>query len=124
VPTKNTAARILLILYALGSLFVIMPLLLDRPGAGELAGTTSGKILAAAIFSMAVGAVIAARDPWGGRVVILMLIVFMGLAALAILWRLLFHHESYAVDPAWLVLPLAIAGPVLFVVFYPTPPRA
>jgi hypothetical protein len=48
----------------------------------------------------------------------------MGLAALAILWRLLFHHEVYAVDPAWLVLPVAVAGPVLFAVFYPRPPQA
>jgi hypothetical protein len=123
VPTRDTITRVLLILYALGSLFVVVQLLLDRPGAGELAGTTSGKILAAAIFSMAVGAVIAARDPWGNRTVILMLIVFMGLAALAILWRLLFHHELYAVDPAWLVLPVAVAGPVLLAVFYPRPPQ-
>ncbi len=47
----------------------------------------------------------------------------MAPAAFAILWRLLFHNESYAVDPAWMVLPVAIAGPVLLAAFSPRPPE-
>jgi hypothetical protein len=123
VPTKNNVSRILLALYALGSIAVVIPLLLDLPGAGELAGTTSGKILAAAILALGFGAALAARDPWANRAIIPVLIVFMALAALAILWRLLFHNESYAVDPAWMVLPVAIAGPILLAAFYPRPPE-
>ena len=91
--------------------------------AGELAGTTSGKILAAAVFSLGFGAALAARDPWRNRLMIQVLIAFTALAALAILSRLLFHDEPYSVDPAWMVLPFAIAAPVLLGVFYPRAPR-
>jgi hypothetical protein len=121
---RNTVTRVLLVLYALGSLAVVIPLLLDLPGAGELAGTTSGKILAAAIFSLGLGAALAARDPWRNRLVVQMLIAFTALAALAILWRLLFHDEAYDVDPAWMVLPVACAAPVLLAVLYPRGPEA
>jgi hypothetical protein len=124
LAAKYLIMRVLLVLYALGSLAVVVPLLLDLPGAGELAGTTSGKILAAAVFSLGLGAALAARDPWRNRLVVQILIAFTALASLAILWRLLFHEESYAVDPAWIVLPFACAAPVLLAVFYPRPPGA
>ena len=123
MSSSNIAARTLLVLYALGSLAVVMPLLLDLPGAGELAGTTSGKILAAAIFSLGYGAAMAARDPWRHRLVIQVLIAFTALATLAILTRILFHDEPYRVDPAWFVLPFAAAAPVLLAVFYPRDPH-
>jgi hypothetical protein len=115
--------RVVLLLYAAGSVAVAVPLVLDLTGAGELSGTTSGKILAAAILALAYGAFAAARDPWRDRTVIKVLIAFTALAVLAILSRLLFHHEPYAWDPAWLVLPFAIAAPVLLAVFYPRPPE-
>jgi hypothetical protein len=124
LATKNTVARVLLVLYALGSFAVVIPLLLDLTGTGELSGTTSGKILAAAIFSLGLGAGLAARDPWRNRLLIQVLIAFTGLAALAILWRLLFHEEFYEIDPAWVVLPFACAAPVLLAVFYPRPPES
>ncbi len=123
LSSNNTAARVLLILYALGSLAVVVPLLLDLPGTGELAGTTSGKILAAAIFSLGYGAAMAARDPRRHRLVIQMLIAFTALATLAIFTRILFHNEPYRVDPAWIVLPFAAAAPVLLAVFYPRAPH-
>jgi hypothetical protein len=122
VSHRNSVARVLLVLYALGSLAVVVPLLLDLPGAGELAGTTSGKILAAAVFALAFGAAMASRDPWGNRVIVQVLIAFTALAAVAVLTRVLFHEEPYSVDPAWLVLPFAAAMPVLFSVFYPRAP--
>ena len=123
MSARNTVTRILLVLYALGSFAVVVPLLLDMPGAGDLAGTTSGKILAAAVFSLGLGAALAARDPWRNRLVVQMLIAFTAFAALAILWRLLFHEEAHEVDPAWMVLPVACAAPVLFAVFYPRGPE-
>jgi hypothetical protein len=121
VPARNRVTRVLLVLYAAGSAAIVVPLVLDVPRAGELAGTTSGKILAAAILTLGLGAASAIRDPWRNRIVINMIIAFTALSALAILTRLLFHEEPYAVDPAWIVLPLAVAAPVLFGVFYPTP---
>jgi hypothetical protein len=120
---RTIVVRVLLLLYALGSVAVAMPLVLDLTGAGELAGTTSGKILAAAVFSLGCGAAMAARNPWRNRLMIQVLIAFTALAALAILSRLLFHDEPYRIDPAWLVLPFAIAATVLLAVFYPRAPR-
>ncbi len=122
MPTKNDVSRILLALYALGSVAVVIPLVLDLPGAGELAGTTSGKILAAAILALGLGAALAARDPWENRVIIPVLIAFMGLASLAILWHLFVHRQLYGAHPAWLVLLVAVAGPVLLAAFYPRRP--
>ena len=120
---RTVALRVLLLLYALGSVVVAVPLVLDLTGAGELAGTTSGKILAAAVFSLGFGAAMAARDPWRNRLMIQVLIAFTTLAAIAILSRVLFHNEPYRIDPAWAVLPFAAAAPVLLAVFYPHAPR-
>ena len=53
---RTIVVRVVLLLYALGSVAVAVPLVLDLTGAGELAGTTSGKILAAAVFSLGFGA--------------------------------------------------------------------
>jgi hypothetical protein len=119
---RTTIVRVLLVLYALGSVAVAVPLVLDLTGAGELVGTTSGKILAAAVFSLGLGAAMAARDPWRNRVMIRVLIMFTALAAIAILSRLLFHDKPYRIDPAWILLPFAIAAPVLLGVFYPRAP--
>lgn len=110
----------LLVLYAVGSVAVAIPLLFAFPRAGDLAATTSGKILAGALLAMALGALAAARDPWPNRVLILVVIAFTAMSALAIMYRLAF--EEHTSDPAWLVLPFAIAAPLLFALFYPRPP--
>ncbi len=120
MPQRSRVTRILLVLYAVGSVAVAAPLVVyDR--AGNLAETTSGRILAAALLAMAFGALGAARDPWAHRLVIKVLIVFTSLSALAIVYRLAVgNHQS---DPAWLLLPLAVAAPVLLIAFYPRPSR-
>ena len=117
--TRMSILRVLLGLYAAGSVAVVGLLLVDAPGAGELAGTTSGKVLAAAILALGFGAAMAARDPWRNRTMIKVLIVFTALAALAVVTRLVLHDEPYDLDPAWLVLPFAAALPVLFIVLFP-----
>ena len=48
---RNTVARILLVLYALDSVAIALPLLFAFDHAADLADTTSGKILAAALSS-------------------------------------------------------------------------
>ncbi len=45
------------------------------------------------------------------------LIVFTALSALAIVYRLVAERHSH--DPAWIVLPFAIAAPALLAYFYP-----
>ena len=117
---RNRIARILLVLYAVGSVAVAIPLIFAFSHAGDLADTTSGKILAAALLAMALGALAAARDPWQNRVLILVVIAFTSMSALAIVYRLAL--EDHTADPAWMVLPFAIAAPVLFAAFYPRPP--
>jgi peptidoglycan/LPS O-acetylase OafA/YrhL len=120
VLERNRVARLLLVLYALGSVAVAIPLLFAFSHAGDLADTTSGKVLAAALLAMALGALAAARDPWQNRVMILVVIAFTSMSALAVVYRLVFAgHTS---DPAWSILPFALAAPVLFALFYPRPP--
>ena len=122
MPVRNRIAQMLLVLYAVGSVAVALPLLFAFANAGDLADTTSGKILAAALLALAFGALAAARDPWQNRVMILVVIAFTSFAALAIAYRLAFEHHTS--DPAWMVLPFAIAAPVLFALFYPRSPAA
>jgi hypothetical protein len=120
VPHRNRIAQLLLVLYAAGSIVVAVPVLFAFGHAGDLANTTSGKVLAAALLAMALGALLAARDPWGNRVLIPVLIAFTAMSALAIAYRLAFEGHTH--DPAWMVLPLAVAAPVLLAVFYPRAP--
>ena len=115
---RNAILRMLLVIYVIGSVLTALPLVLDL--AGDLSGTTSGKVLAAAIISLGLGAALAIRDPWRDRVVIQMLIAFTSLSTLAILYRLAFEHHTR--DLAWFVLPFAAAAPILFGVFYPRAP--
>lgn len=117
---RDKVTRLLLILYALGSVAMAIPLLVYAR-AGDLAETTSGRVLAAAVLALGLGALFAVRDPWGNRIIFKVLIVFTGLACLAVAYRLAAGlHEN---DPAWYVLPFAVAAPILLSVFYPRPPQ-
>jgi hypothetical protein len=119
VVDRLKAIRLLLVLYFLASIAIAIPLLVYVRHAGNISGTTSGKVLAAALIAMGVGALGAARDPWRQRLVIQVLIVFTALAACAIVYRL--AAERHPHDPAWIVLPFAIATPALLAYFYPRP---
>ena len=123
-PTRNTVTRVLLVLFAIGSLGLAGVIAFGAgPISGRadyLAGTTSGKIVAGALLAMAYGAVRAARDPWRERLVVQMVMVFGALMSLAVAHRLWADRHPH--DPAWLVLPVAIAVPVLLAVFYPRRP--
>jgi hypothetical protein len=120
VLDRNRVARILLVLYALGSVAIAVPLLFAFGHAGDLADTTSGKILAAALLAMGFGALAASRDPWRNRLMIQVVMAFTALSSLAIVYRLAF--EGHAVFPTLILLPFAVAAPVLFAVFYPRRP--
>jgi hypothetical protein len=109
--------RWLLFLYFLGSVAIAIPLVFNVAHAGNLSGTTSGKVLAAALVAMGVGALGAARDPGGQGLMIRVLIVFTALAACAVIYRLVAERHYH--DPAWIVLPFALAAPVLLAYFYP-----
>ena len=113
-------ARTLLVVYAIGSVAIAIPLLVGFGNAGDLADTTSGKILAAALLAMALGALAASRDPWRDRLMIRVITAFTTLSAVAIAYRLAF--EGHAIFPTLILLPLAVAAPILFAVYYPRGP--
>jgi peptidoglycan/LPS O-acetylase OafA/YrhL len=120
VVDRDRVARILLVVYAVGSVAVAARLVLVFGHAGDLADTTSGKILAAALVAMGLGALAAARDPWRNRLMIQVVIGFTALASLAIAYRLAFEdHPAY---PTMVLLALAVAAPVLLALFYPRRP--
>ena len=120
MPERNAVARLLLVVYAAGTLVVAIPLAFALGDAGNLADTTSGKVLAAALLALGYGALRASRDPWRERLVIQILIVFTALAALAIGYRVAF--EDHPLFPAVVLLPFAVAAPVLLALFYPRQP--
>jgi hypothetical protein len=120
VRNKTTVARMLLVVYAVGSVAIAIPLLLSFGDAGDLADTTSGKILAAALLAIGFGALAASRDPWRQRLMIQVVMAFTALSSVAIAYRLAF--EDHPVFPTLILLPFAAAAPVLFVLFYPRGP--
>ena len=117
VAVSSMTMRILLLVYFVASLAVAFPMALGLRGVGELAGTTSGKVLAAAIVALAIGALLASTDPRRHRGVILVLIVFTSLATIAILSRLIGDEHRH--DPAAILLPVVAACPVLLAIFFP-----
>jgi hypothetical protein len=121
MPERNTVTRLLLAVYAVGTVVIAIPLAFALGSAGDLADTTSGKVLAAALLALGLGALRASRDPWRERLMVQVLIVFTALSALAIAYRVVF--EDHALLPAGILLVLAIAAPILLVVFYPRPPQ-
>ncbi len=114
---RTTILRVLLVAYFLASVAVAVPVAMGIDRAGELAGTTSGKILAAAIVALGLGALLAATDPRRHRVVVLMLMAFTTLSALAILSRVI--GDEHRNDPAAVLLPFVAACPVVFAFLFP-----
>jgi len=114
---RTNILRVLLVAYFLASVAVAVPVAMGIGRAGELAGTTSGKILAAAIVALGLGALLAATDPRRHRVVILMLIAFTALSALAILSRVI--GDEHSEDPAAVLLPFVAACPVVLGILFP-----
>lgn len=121
MPRRNAVTRLLLVVYAIGTVVIAIPLAFALGSTGDLADTTSGKVLAAALLALGLGALRASRDPWRDRLMIQVLIVFTALSALAIAYRVAFEHHP--VFPAAILLLLAVASPVLLAVFYPRPPE-
>lgn len=122
MTARERLLRITLLIFAFGSPIVSAAVAFGLGDAGNLAETTSGKILASALLALGYGAFIASRDPWRHRLIVQVLIVFTALATLSILYRLAFgpaYHRAYARDPALYVLPFAVAPCILFLLLYP-----
>src|SRR5664279_5119853 len=78
---------------------------------------TSGKVLAAALLALGIGALVATTDPHRHRLMITVAILFALFAAAAIVYRL--HWEHHLHDPAKYLLFLVVGYPLLALVFYP-----
>jgi peptidoglycan/LPS O-acetylase OafA/YrhL len=121
MPNKNTATRVVLVLYAAASVAIAAPIAFGARYSGDLAATTSGRILVAALLALALGAALAARDPWRNRVTVQVLIAFTLMATVAIAYRLATEDQRF--DPAWAPLVLSVAACAVLVRFYPRPPE-
>ena len=119
---RTSVLRTLLWLYALGAVFVAVPVAFAFGSAGDLAGTTSGKALAGALLVLSYGALRASRDPWRYRVIVQMLILFAALAAVSVAYRLVFETQHPRM-PTALVMVVCVAAAALLTGFYPRPPQ-
>ena len=79
---------------------------------------TMVKILGAAVVALGIGSLLAARDPLRYRIMVQTEIVFTGLAALVLGYRLL-SQESTTPHVGWVFLVVLALFFVAFSVFYP-----
>jgi predicted anti-sigma-YlaC factor YlaD len=80
------------LVYAALSLAAAVALILGLGPVANATNQTSVRILGAALLSLAVGALAAARDPVGNRVMLPVEITFTTLSALALVWKLVVDH--------------------------------
>ena len=80
---------------------------------------TMTKMLAAALASLGVGSLLAARDPLRNRVIIQTEIVYTALSAVVVLYRLLRFSDTTP-DFAWVVFAVFVVLCALFCVTYPS----
>ena len=99
MPERNSVARLLLVLYAIGTVAIAIPLAFALGDAGDLADTTSGKVLAAALLALGFGGLMAAHDPWRNRLLIQVLMAFTALAAHSSITLTTAPGSSWSVQP-------------------------
>jgi hypothetical protein len=123
MSARNRASRYVLVAHAVVGLVFAVPMLFF---AGRAAGwvhwagfdATMVKLLGAALAALAVGSLLAARDPLRYRIMVQTEIVFTVLGALALAWRLWFG-SGYTPHFAYVGFGVLLAFAVLFSVTYP-----
>jgi len=80
------------------------------------------KVLGAALIALGIGSLLAARDPLRHRIMVQTEIVFTGLAALALAYRLIMQ-SSTTPHVGWVFLVVLATFFVAFCLFYPTDQR-
>jgi TRAP-type uncharacterized transport system fused permease subunit len=106
-----------LYVYAAVAVAVAVALIFLLGPAATIENGTSVRILGAALLALSYGAVAAARDPLRHRVVLIVEVLFMGLSALALVYRLGLEHHMH--DRTWLVLPPLLVCLVLLLLLFP-----
>ena len=127
MPAHNAACRWTLIAHFFTAMVIGIPCLFF---VGEAANWihwwwydyTMVKILGAAVVALGIGSLLAARDPLRYRIMVQTEIVFTGLAALALAYRLIMQ-SSTTPRVGWVFLVVLAAFFVAFCLFYPTDQR-
>jgi hypothetical protein len=123
MSARNRNARYVLIVHAIVAEVFAIPLLLFAGRFAEwldwpVFDPTITKMLGAALAALGVGSLLASRDPLRHRVIVQTEIVYTGLSAIVVLYRLL-RFSSTTPDSAWAVLAVFVVFFVLFTLTYP-----
>lgn len=94
-----------------------LPLIFELGPAETVTNGTSVRVLGAALLSLAVGALSAAKDPRRNRIILRVEILFTALTAGFLAYRLFTDHIAH--DRAWFVLPPVAICLILLLVLYP-----
>ena len=117
---RNVVSAVLLAAFALVSFASAAAVLVGIVPRAET-HMTSGKILAGALISLGIGALIAAFDPQRHQIMIVVAILFSLSCAASIVYRLRFEHHLN--DPSRYLLPLVVAYSALALLFSPFRPK-
>jgi hypothetical protein len=123
MSARTKASRYVLIAHAVVGLVFAVPMLFFAGRAANWVvwvgfDATMAKLLGAALAALAVGSLLAARDPLRYRIMVQTEIVFTVLGALALAWRLWFG-AGLTPNFAYVGFGVLLAFAVLFSVTYP-----
>ncbi len=127
MPADNRFAQYVLFLHFVVAAAASLPLLLFAGRAAAWVDwvpfdATMAKMLGAALLALAVGSLLAARDPLRHRVVVQTEIVYTGASVAVLLYRLL-RFPEFTPDVAWAWFAAFAVFFVLFSVSYPRAAR-
>ena len=109
-----------LLVYAAAGVVISVPLMLLIGPAARVDNGTSVQLLGVCVLSLAIGAVLAARDPEGNKGLLVVEIVFSALASLVFVAYVVVHHGEYGFERTrYALVPLALVGLVLLLVTFP-----
>ena len=106
-----------LYVYAAVAVIVAVALIFLLGPASTVENGTSVRVLGAALLALSYGAVVTARDPARNRPLLVVEMVFIGLSALALAYRLVVEHHMH--DRTWLILPPMLVCLVVLLLLFP-----
>jgi len=117
---KRKLLTLVLYVYAVVGLLVSMALMLLLGPAADVQNATSVRLLGAALFSLGIGAVVAAREPSRNKSLLVVEIFFTALATLVLILKVVIHHSHADFDErVYLVLAPTLVCLVLLVITFP-----
>jgi hypothetical protein len=108
--------------YAVAGVLVGVPLIFSLGPAATVVNQTSGRVLGTALLALSFGALATARDPMRNKALLVVEMLFTGMAALALVWRL--AVDENVGDRAWWLLPPMLVCLALLLLLFPYGNRA